>query len=425
MMRARLVRRTATIKLASVATVAQGVASLSTLVVGLIVARELGAVALGQFSFLLIVLTLFVAIQSAWVGDALAVLQSEPYSHGGISTTQWLHMLAGLTLAPLVAMFGAHVGWDVAVLFGLATASWQLREYGRRALIARLAFGRQIVADLSYLVLSSAVLAALVLADRLTSTTVWLAVSLGAGASAAVGLFLLPRGRRLLLPRRTDWPAVSSVADFGFWRAAQIGTGYVAQVGFRYAVIVSGSFAVLGTVEAARIIVAPLVILYASLTNVLLPVFSRRKTAIRARTLAVGAGVLVAASGVYGALVLAMSHELANLLYGGSIVPPASAILGWIAVAASVALAAPYTVYVLVNKGSRTVFNSKVIGSAVGLAAATGLCVAGEPLIAPVGLALGNVLSAGMIIRSSIDCSQPNTPSVQPLDGLARSPDSA
>lgn len=406
-LRAAFERGIPAVRLGTVAIIAQGVSSLSTLAVGLVVARELGAAALGQFGLLFVVLTLFVAIQGAWVGDALAVLPSDETSRAGIATTQWLHVLAALVFGPLVVFVGANGGLWVALLFGAATAAWELREYGRRALMARLAFGRQIVSDMSYLVLSIGVLILLLLLDALTPATVWLSMLIGGSGSALVAQLLLPQGQRLQLPRRT-MTGVAAVTRFGCWRGAHAATGYVAQVGVRYAVVLAGSLAVLGAIEAARIVVAPVLILLASVMNVLLPVFARRKAAVRARALHACAAVLSLACLLYGVVVVAMADQLTELLYGGSVVPPLSALISWVLVATSVAISTPYTVSVLVNEGSKVVFNAKALGSLLGIGVAAAICLVGAPVMAPLGLAAGNIVSAGMLIRASCRALEPD-----------------
>lgn len=412
-------RRRALVKLGTLAGTAQVVASLSNVIVGVIIARELGGVVLGQFSFLFVVLILFVAVQTAWVGDGLAVLPKNERMRRGLEATQWLHVLAALLIAPFAAVMVVHLRVEIAVLFGLATAAWEIEEFTRRALMARLAFGRQLIADGSYLVISTGGLVVFILAGTLSLGSVLFVIFLAAIGSALIGLLLLPSSDRLRIPRlRTD--GISDVARFGAWRAAQSGSGYLAQASFRYCVILSGSLAVLGSLEAARIIVAPLFILFAAANNVLLPAFARRSRPIGARAVLHGAGVLLATSVVYAGVVIVGSRLAAEVLYANAVDVPRAALFAWLAVAGSVAIVTPYSAAAVAREESRLVFYARLLGASFGLVLAVAIAISGHPLFAPAGLALGNLLSAAILYHAdnaaekvrNVGTAFPNTTSV-------------
>jgi O-antigen/teichoic acid export membrane protein len=379
--------------------IAQAVASVSNVLVAVVVARELGAAALGQFSFLFLIMTLFVAVQTSWVGDSLSVLiRSDEATRRGISSTQWLHALAALLLAPAVALGLSNVDLRIAILFGVLTAVWELEEFGRRALMARLEFGRQFVADSSYLVLSFGALIGIDLLRGIDLFLVLLAMLVGAVGSFAFEMLLLPPGERLHLPRwRSD--GIAQVARFGIWRAAQGATGYLGQTGYRYAVVAFGSFALLGSLEAARLMIAPLFTLLAAMMNVLLPMFARNNERQDSRRMAVVAAALVGACVLYVAVLVAVFPDAKHLLIGSKIDVSHTALAAWFAMAVTAAIFTPFSVAWVARGASKVVFRARVVGTAAGVAVACSCCFVGVSLISPIGLAFGNLVSTVFLLR--------------------------
>ena len=150
-------------------------------------ARSLGAAALGHFAFLFTLLTAFVAVQSAWVGDSLTVLdRNDPTLKRGLATTQWAHCLVGGVAGGAIAYLAGGIGVASAVVFGTLVVAWELEEFGRRVFMARLEFWKQAGNDGSYLVL---VAVALLAYRQLLGLT--LAGTLGCMAAASLAAFVL------------------------------------------------------------------------------------------------------------------------------------------------------------------------------------------------------------------------------------------
>jgi O-antigen/teichoic acid export membrane protein len=381
-------------RLAGSAGAAQVVSSLSNALIAIVVAREAGQTALGQFGLLFVVLTLFVAVQTAWVGDALTVLERDPVTERGLAATQWAHAAAGLVLAPVVAALTVHTSLGTSILFGVLVAAWEMEELGRRALMSRLAFGGQLLSDGTYLAVSLGVAVALGAATRLSLALVLVAMLAGALAATVVAFVLLPvDDLRLLVRPGTD--GVGRIASFGIWRAAQSGSGYLVQLAVRYSVVVAASTAVLGAVEAARIIVSPAFIVLASASNVLLPVFARSRLSRGATSLA--AGILVGGSILYGAIAFAARRPLSDLLYGHGIQAPASATLAWIAAAVGAALATPYLARAVAEGKSRGVFVARTVGGVVAITVAVAVAAAGSPRLTPAALGVGTLLTVAVL----------------------------
>jgi O-antigen/teichoic acid export membrane protein len=388
--------RSFVVRAAVLAAGAQAVSSLGTVVVAVLVARALGPRGLGEFGLLFVLLTTFVSMQTAWVGDALVVLARDTRMRRAIGTSQWGHMTVALVAGPPIAFLLLRVSIAAALLFGLATAAWELEEYTRRALMAEMAFARQLFADLSYLVISCAAVAGLMAVHHL-----YLASAFGAMATAS--LFSAAFGMRLVVPSRrlrfefSDTRALVEVARFGIWRAAQSATGYVSQVGFRYCVIAFSSLAVLGSAEAARILIAPLFVVLAAANNFLLPFFATHWPRRRPMLLAVG--ILCAVCLAYTVTVTAVAGALGGALYDGAVTAPSSALLAWGLVAVSVAVTTPLVAAAVAGAHSRAVFDARAAGAVAGIAFAAIACAAGQALLAPAGLAVGNLLSVVLLYR--------------------------
>lgn len=379
---------------------AQGLSSLSNAGVAAVVAHELGARSLGQFGLLFTVMSLFVAAQTAWVGDSLVVMDTTDATvRRGIVSSQWLHSLVVVLIAPVIAFMTAGVSASTALEFGLLTALWQLEEYGRRALMARLEFGRQLIGDATYLVVTFGAVFAAIAAKHLDLRTILGAMLLGSLVSYLVEMRLLPAESRLSAPRLTR-AGLADVSRFGVWRSAQTTTGYIGQAAFRYVVIGFGSFAALGSIEAARLMVAPLLTLLAASANVLLPFITRAgDEAKRLRIAGVTIAVLLAVSAVYGAILVIGRRVFTSIITGGNVPVSAAATSGWLLAAAATAIATPLSLVWLARKRSRVVFVSRVLGAVAGFAAALVACLVGAVSEAPFGLAFGNAVSAAMLAR--------------------------
>jgi len=390
------------------ATAAQGFYSLSNLVVGITVARSLGAAALGHFAFLFTLLTAFVAVQTAWVGDSLTVLdRNDPTVRRGLATTQWANCLVGALAGGSIAYLAGGVGVLSAVVFATLVAAWELEEFGRRTFMARLEFWKQAANDGSYLVLVAVALLAYQQLFGLTLAGTLVCMSAASLAAFVLGAAALPSEERLGLPRFSV-AGLRDVARFGAWRGAQGAAGYASQVAVRSLVIVLASAAAMGQLEAARLVVAPLFTITAAAASLTLAGFARSgagrtdRSASNVRLLHVALSGLVAFSALYGAVILAFPGFFVHLLAGNGFEPKRLVLAGWLLLATSIAIATPLSSLALVRGRVAGVFWSRLGGSAAGLGIAAAVLVASRPSLVPLALGVSAVGGTLLIWRLAV-----------------------
>jgi O-antigen/teichoic acid export membrane protein len=375
------------------ATAAQGFYSLSNLVVGITVARSLGAAALGHFAFLFTLLTAFVAVQTAWVGDSLTVLdRSDPAIRRGLATTQWVHCLLGAVAGGTIAYLAGGIDVVSAVVFAALVAAWELEEFGRRVFMARLEFWKQAANDCSYLVLVAVSLLVYHRAFGLTLIGTLGCMAAASLAAFALGMASLPREERLAPPR--SWRGgFGDVARFGAWRGAQGAAGYASQVAVRALVIVLASAAAMGQLEAARLVVAPLFTVTAAAANLTLAGFARTGRAVergeQLRLFRLALSGMAGVCALYAATVLVFPEFFVHLLAGEAFAAHRVALLGWLVLACVVAFGAPISSLALVGRQAAPVFWSRLGGSVVGLCLAFGALIAWGSNFVPLALGVG------------------------------------
>jgi hypothetical protein len=199
-----------------------------------------------------------------------------------------------------------------------------------------------------------------------------------------------------------DRGALAAVASYGFWRSAQAGMGAASGLTVRVLVAAVGSAAVLGNIEAARLLVAPLFVLLSASSNLLLPLFVELRgsgagstaAAMRGATLLLGALSLV-----YGAIVVAFPRVFLPIVAGTRFAVDRVAIGGWVLLALVLAVVAPCITLALAHGGSALVFRLKLLGTlgATVLGAAT--TAIGRPSFVPATLAVGAAMSGWAVWR--------------------------
>jgi O-antigen/teichoic acid export membrane protein len=386
----------AAIARAGSAFIAQGVSSLANLITGLIVARSLGVAGLGTYAYCVSVMLLVVAVQSAWVGDSATVLdRRQPHIRTGLNSSQWVLAVAGASVGGVVVLATAGVGARTSLVFAFLTFTWQMEEYVRRLFMARQEFVRQGVNDAVYAVLSIGLLLLVQRVAEVDLDGVFLSMSAGACVAWLSGHLVLPKDERLRAPRLTRI-GVREVADYGAWRAAQSGTGWAVQAAVRLLVIATASATALGTLEAGRLIVAPLFVMLAATANMLLPMMAAmrgrgRRLAMRAALLATAAQLAVCA--IFAVLILTAGDELVPFLLDSSYDIPSSVFLGWLTVCAVMAATGPVAAAASVVVASRVVFTARVAGSVLSLATAGALLALDRPNGVPFAMAAGLLVS--------------------------------
>lgn len=361
-------------------------------------AHTLGAARYGTFTILLGTIVLLVALHGGWVGDSRMVLdRSDPVLRGALRVSSLALAVGGGVLAAGGALLLGLLDAGGAALFLVLCVLWVLEDGGRRLFMARLEFWGCVANDVVYGVVALAALVALGAAPgRLGLDGFLAAMALGAAAAVVAARIQLPREEWAGGP--VTAAGLRRVAGFGAWRAAQSGIRPLATVLLRTFVRALTSAAALGRLEAARLALAPMLIVTNGIGNFLLPHYARRHRAAAGDVsplLGPAAG-LVAAVLAYTALATALAPQLSTLITGEEGSLERVAVAGWGVFAAAFALGIPAGTLVLARGRSSVVFRLRAIDSAVGLTIAVAL-VGIAASLAPYGLAVGALLGAALL----------------------------
>lgn len=405
---------------ASPAVLAQALNSSSNFAVSAFVARYLGTSALGTFAILFGVLATLTALQTSWVGDSLTVLdRRDPLTRQGLMASQLLFTSAGLVVSAAASVALVHPSVATTGAFGALTTCWLLEEYGRRALMAELMFGRLALSDAAYM----AVLVCgfvVMRAERSQSLgSMFTVMAMAAIVAYGVASASLPRGQRLALAR-PQRESMRRVGGYGLWRAAQAGSGMLSATVIRELIAIFEGRVVLGRLEIARLAVAPLFTFVGAALTFFLPTFSvPRAMSVRRPQLLVATGVLLGVSLGYSALALGMRVRITHLIAGGHPAVTSTMILEWLVVATSVAVFAPVTSLALVVGQPHRVFYLNFAGSVISVLGAAALVATGQASHYMLALVVGAVLSGGamahLVSRAGAAADdRPGRPEVKP-----------
>ena len=377
---------------------AESTAAATSMAVQVAAAHTLGAARYGTFTILLGTIVLLVALHGGWVGDSRMVLdRSDPVLRGALRASSLALAMGGGVLAAGGALLLGLLDAGGAALFLVLCVLWVLEDGGRRLFMARLEFWGCVANDVVYGVVALAALVALGAAPgRLGLDGFLAAMALGAAAAVVAARIQLPREEWAGGP--VTAAGLRRVAGFGAWRAAQSGIRPLATVLLRTFVRALTSAAALGRLEAARLALAPMLIVTNGIGNFLLPHYARRHRAAAGDVsplLGPAAG-LVAAVLAYTALATALAPQLSTLITGEEGSLERVAVAGWGVFAAAFALGIPAGTLVLARGRSSVVFRLRAIDSAVGLTIAVAL-VGIAASLAPYGLAVGALLGAALL----------------------------
>lgn len=380
------------------AAVAQLWQALGTLGLQVAAAWTLGAAGLGLVSLSLGVIVLATALASGMVGDALVVLdRSERRVRGALQA--WALMLAGVS-GPVAGVILALTVLRPAeaVLFAAALVAFQLEELVRRLFMATGDFWTLVVIDTVAVGATLAVVGVWYLTGPLSVGVFFTALAVGQLLGLVVGVALLPPAERVWAP--LSGSDLRRVGGFGVWRGAQVAVPPLVLTCFRVLVVAFAGGAALGLVEAARIVIAPLLLVVQGLGSYLmsdyaraasLPIRDLRRRAARASLAMIG-GVLAV-----GALLVAVTPSLGVLVTGPSFSVDPVTVAGWVLYVAGSASLQPFASLAVVRGRQRAVFACRVAdaGVAAGLVAlllGSGLPAAWAPFALSAGLFLGGVL---------------------------------
>lgn len=383
------------------AVLSQGIVAGSSLVLQLIALRELGTEGLGAFAVLFGILVTINSVQSGWLGDSLTVLDRfDPGIRRALVRSQLAILVLVFVGSSVLSLPIAGVDATTALLFGLASVAWVFEETLRRLLIARREFWQLVVNDAAFAVGSFGLVGFVIVTGGSFSLET-LIVSLLAGATVAtgVGVVQLPRvelSRGILGPSR-----MREVASFAVWRAAQIGLRPGSQALVRVIVVGAASYQALGQLEAARLLLAPVLTVVNGAGVYLLPTYAaqaksgtRFRPSVPVAMLAVG-GI----AALYGALAVVLRVPLTEILTNEPAAITIAAILAWTAYSVGFGAGVPAGNAMVARGRSRTAFGVRVIDAAVGVAAATVFAVVGWVEGVPFGLAIGTLIGAVLLLR--------------------------
>jgi hypothetical protein len=195
------------------------------------------------------------------------------------------------------------------------------------------------------------------------------------------------------------------VASFGAWRAASQAVRPALLTVLRVFVVALAGAAAYGPLEAARVYIAPTLVLVAGLGSFLLPHFvalRSRGPAVGLRTADRAAAGLALAVGAIGLVGVVALPWLGPLLTGGGYDVPVGAVAGWALYAVAGAVLLPYSGLAAVHGVQRRVLALRGLEfAALGLAVLVVALGDGGVVWVPLVLALGPALAA-VAVRQSV-----------------------
>jgi O-antigen/teichoic acid export membrane protein len=391
--------------------VTQAVTAGCSFLLQIVAAHRLGVAGLGGYALCVALLVTATALYTGWVGDSLTVLdRQQPRIRPALvasALTAWL--VSAVVGVGVVLLLGVG-STETALIFAALVVAWLAEETGRRLLMARLEMWSLVLNDVTYAV--ATLLALVVLTrtgTRLTLGTLLGAMGIGAVAAVLMAVLQLPRAEwGTLRPGIRGLPELSS---FAAWRSLQATLRPASLLLVRVLVANLTSLAVVGLLEAARLVLAPAQTVINGAGNFLLPSFAvaeRWGTGIGRHLAERAVRVLVVVTVLVGLLAAAFRAPLGNLLTGGGIPLSAACIVGWAAYLATWAATLPFVAELVARRRSRDVFVARLVDSVVGLTLAAGALILGASYaVIPWLLSVGGVVAAWWVRRLALQTRGP------------------
>ena len=374
--------------------------ALGSLVLQVLAARALGAEGLGVFALLYGSIVLCTAASTGLVGDSLTVLDRRS-SRIRAALQNWLLIvsLCAGSCAALVTWLAGLLPASTAVLFGVATVSFLVEDIFRRILMANMRFWSLPAVDGTSLVGSVLTLVVIdMVGGPLTVTDFMTALVAGQLAACLVALALLPRDDRFVVGLRPA--AMAAVFRYGGWLAAQQSIRQGMLTGVRLLVTVLVSAAAYGHLEAARVYMAPAMLIVSGAGSFLMPMYVARRrlesdARIVARADAAAAGLLVATL-CLGILATSTVSVFGGYITGGKFSIDSVAVFGWALYAAGTAASTPYSSMAAVVGRQSRVLALRLVEPTVALLLLAGMLATGllGPSWAPYAVAIGGFVGA-------------------------------
>lgn len=368
----------------------------------LLAARQLGADGLGVFALLFGSTVMATAVSTGLVGDSLTVLdRHDP------SVRQALLRIGGLVIVvcsvggAALAIAAGGLAAPTAALFGVATAAFMAADLLRRTLMANLRFWHLVAVDLASLCASMTVLLVCAVVGDLGLGSFLGALATGQTVACLVALRSLPPGERRLPPRAPV--AVRAVAAFGTWRAVQQFVRPTTLNLARWLVLLAAGRAAVGELEAARVFVAPAMLLVQGLGSYLFSTYAAghdKPTALLLRRADRAAAVMLGGALAVSVIAALSASAFGTVITGGGYDLSTIAVLGWGVYAASCAAVLPYGSLAAVRGAPGTVLGLRVADSCLGLGvtAVALLALGGTTGVTPWLLSIGSFVG-GLLCR--------------------------
>lgn len=389
---------------------AQIVLAFGSLVLQVLGSRELGPERFGTFALLFGSIVMATALTTGLLGDSLTVLdRQDPQIRTALFTMSlaMIGLFAGTAFVVGLAYLNNTLS---AVLFSLALTSFVAADLSRRLLMANLKFGSLVIADgLAFVPMISFLGTFLILGQTLQLNHFLAAMAITQAVACCVCLSRLPKDERSL-PRLGpgDWRAV---LRFGLWRAVQQFVRPTMLNAARWLVLIAASAAAVGQLEAARVFVAPAMLLVQGVGSYLFASYAadrRQETGLllrradRAATVMLVGAALIASAGVFfiplvGDLVTAGLYPLSQV-----------AVLGWACYAASCAAVLPYGSLAAVIGKQQWVLGVRLADSTFSLAMVALLLLVWDvnavwmPWVLSAGSFLGGLLCRQALLRPTV-----------------------
>ncbi|NND74105.1 MAG: O-antigen ligase family protein [Ilumatobacter sp.] len=383
------------------ALISQGIVAASSLALQLIALNQLGAPGLGAFSLLLGILITVNAVQSGWIGDSLTVLDRfEPGTRRALFQSQLIVVVLVAVSTTALALPVGGIDATAAVLFGVASVMWVIEETMRRLLIARREFWKLVANDASF-ALGSLGMIGFTAARGHTFTLETLILALISGAVVAIGVAVVQLPSIELSPGLLAASRLREMSSFAFWRAAQVGLRPGSMAIVRAVVAGAVSLEALGRLEAARLLLAPVLTAVGGAGVYLLPTYSAQaKRAERFRPAVPLAMALVGGmAAAYGAVALLARDPLMRLLDDGTTIVSAAALISWSLYSIGFGAGVPAGNAVVSTGRSRVAFRLRCVDALVGVTAASLFALVGWIDIVPAGLAIGTFVGAFLLLQ--------------------------
>jgi O-antigen ligase/O-antigen/teichoic acid export membrane protein len=384
------------------AIVSQVIVAGTSLLLALVVLRELGAAGLGTFSLLFGVLITANSVQTGWIGDSLTVLDRfDPGIRRALFRSQAVSAIVIFAVTWAAALLVDGVDAATALLFGAASVAWAIEETMRRILIARREFWLLVVNDAAFALGAFGLLGAVV-AGGAALTLDAVIIALLAGSIVAIGVAVVQLPRIELLRGPSAPSRMRELASFAGWRAVQVGLRPGSQAAARAIVAAIVGLEAVGRLEAARLLIAPALTVVNGAGLFFLPTYAdqiRRRVRLHPT---IGRAMLVVGGicATYGLFALALREPLVDVLTGGDSIVTPLAVASWALFSVAFGIGLPVGAANVAAGRSKQTFTIRTLDASIGVAAAGLLAALGWVDAVPLGLAAGGFVGAALLVRA-------------------------